>query len=152
MDLASGITHRPAEEIEYPTFLRMIYEHTTDYLEPSLVLLGMDQAEFEYLFRTRGRVEAILLHGIEAGFYWVEERGDTLHIHGLFIRPELQKQGIARRILTDIEREAQPAIRRFEVGVHRDNQRAKGVYEAAGYSVVRDLPDFDFYVMEKARA
>ena len=149
MEHTTGVTYRPAEEIEFPTFLRMIYEHAVDFLEPSLALLGMDQAEFEYLFRTRGRVEAIILHGIEVGFYWIEERGNALHLHGLFVRPEFQKRGIARKVLADLERQVSPAVTCLELGVHRGNTRAKGIYEAAGFAVIRELDDFDSYIMRK---
>ncbi len=151
MEQETGIVCRPAEEIEYPTFLQMIYEHAADFLEPSLVLLGMNQAEFEYLFRTRGRVAAITLHGIEVGFHWSEERGDTLHIHGLFVRPEFQKQGVARRVLADLERQASPAVTWLELGVHCDNHRARGICEAAGFDVSRELDDFNFVIMRKPR-
>lgn len=151
METTTGITIRPAEELEYPAFLHMIYEHASDYLEPSLVLLGMDQAEFEYLFRTRGRVEAITLHGIEVGFCWIEERDSTLHIHGLFVRPEFQKQGIARHVLADLERQAPPTVTRLEIGVHCDNHRAKAICEAAGFAVSRELDDFDFFILQKPR-
>ena len=143
------VSHRPAKEIEYPSFLKMMYEHASDYLEPSLLLLGIDQAEFEYLFRTRGSVHAILKGDQVAGFYWTEVRDGTCHIHALFVDPKFQKQGIARRVLADIENDASSDIARLEMGVHRDNCRAREIYEKAGYKVGRELDELDFIVMRK---
>lgn len=151
MDGTTAVAFRAAEEAEYPEFLRMIYEHTADYLEPALTLLGMDQAEFEYLFRTRGEVTSIILDDEVAGFYWTEEREGTLHVHGLFVKPEFQKRGIARRALEQVEHTVSAEVTGFELGVHRDNHRAKAIYEQAGYRVTRELGDFDFYILTKPR-
>lgn len=142
-------TYRPAEGNDFDVYLDMMYEHAADFLEPSLMLMGIDRSEFDGVFRTVGNVYGIEADGRTAGFYWIEAREDTLHIHALIVKPDFQKRGIARETLNKIEAGCGPAIKRLELGVHRENDRALKVYESAGFVTTRELEDFDFYIMQK---
>lgn len=150
MESLAAITVRPVEDIEYPTFMSFMFEHARDYLEPSLLLMGIDQAEFELLFRTRGEVRAIEAAGEVAGFYWIEVRDRTLHLHAVIVKPDFQKRGIARAVFEGLEAEFTGKVDAMELGVHRSNSRAKAVYEQAGFRTTRELEEMDFYIMRKA--
>ena len=52
------------------------------------------------MLRARGEVLAIYQDADLAGFYWIEEREDTLHLHGLILKPENQGQGIGTEVLS----------------------------------------------------
>ncbi len=149
MQKTASLQYRPAEELEYPTFMKMIYEHAGDYLEPSLLLLGIDQAEFEYLFRSRGEVHAMMRNNEVVGFRWIEFKDDTLHLHALIVNPEFRKQGLAHVALDDVNHLAKGRASKIELGVHRSNHRAKAIYDKAGFSVTRELEEFDFFIMHK---
>ena len=149
MQKTATLQYRPAEELEYPAFMKAIYEHAGDYLEPSLLLLGIDQAEFEFLFRSRGEVHAMVRDSAVVGFRWVEFKDDTLHLHALIVHPEFRKQGLAHVALDDVNQLAKGRASKIELGVHRSNHRAKAIYEKAGFTVTRELDEFDFCIMHK---
>ncbi len=142
-------TYRPAAGNDFDVYLDMMYEHAADFLEPSLMLMGIDRDRFTELFRTVGSVYGIETDGRTAGFYWVEPRRETLHIHALIIKPDFQKRGLARETLGVIEAGCGKEIKRLELGVHRENDRALKVYESAGFRVTRELDEFDFSIMHK---
>ncbi len=142
-------TYRTATENDFDVYLDMMYEHAADYLEPSLMLMGIDRDEFSKIFRTVGTVRGIEADGHIAGFYWVEPREETLHIHALIVKPDFQKRGLAHDAMDTIVADCGKEIKRIELGVHRENDRALKVYESAGFKVVRELDEFDFYIMHK---
>jgi len=90
--------------------------------------------------------------GEPAGFYWVEKRGDILHLHGIILRGEFQGHGLGREAMLQIEDEHGAGISAIELGVHRGNAAAKRLYENLGYVVVRELDDIHFDIMRKTLA
>lgn len=84
--------------------------------------MQMNLEEFSRLFRTVGEVYGIYQDGELAGFYWVEPRETTLHLHGLILRPEFQGQGIGREVLSYLDEQYserkvnwQPLVKSFLV-------------------------------------
>ncbi|MFZ2096007.1 MAG: hypothetical protein WAV05_05145 [Anaerolineales bacterium] len=75
---------------QYDLFLQMMWEDGRDYLDNALHHLQMTWDEYSQVFRTRGVVNAIYQGESLAGFYWIEERGDALHLHGLILKTAFQ--------------------------------------------------------------
>jgi hypothetical protein len=80
----------PATPEQYADFLQMMWDDGQDYMEITLRVMQMTWEQYFQLFRTRGDVLVINQGADLVGFYWIEQRGDTLHLHGLILKPEFQ--------------------------------------------------------------
>ena len=60
-------------------------DHMADYLETLLTSMEMSIEQFSEILRSVGQVYSILEDDHVAGFYWIEERGRELHLHGLVL-------------------------------------------------------------------
>jgi len=78
----------------------MMWDDGQEYMENTLRIMQMTWDEYTQIFRTRGEVRAIYQDAELAGFYWTEERRDTLHLHGLILKADFQGQGIGTTVLT----------------------------------------------------
>jgi ribosomal protein S18 acetylase RimI-like enzyme len=99
--------------------------------------------------QVRGQVYGIYQDGQLAGFYWIEEREDTLHLHGLILKSEFQGQGIGSQVLAMLAASYRSRVKAIELGVHRSNERAIALYERTGFETARTLDDLGFLVMQK---
>jgi ribosomal protein S18 acetylase RimI-like enzyme len=143
------ITYKPARDEQYDEFLKLMRQATdTDY-EGVLELMGMNWEEFAGSFRTLGQVYGICDEDDLAGFYWIELRGDVLHLHGLILDEGFRGRGLGTGVLKKIEAEYRDQVRCIELGVDQTNTRAKHLYESLGYQVVESLDDVGFYIMQK---
>jgi ribosomal protein S18 acetylase RimI-like enzyme len=138
------------EQVE--AFLRLTRDQAADYLERTLELMGMTWEQFSHLFRTVGQVYAICRDGHMTGFYWVEERGNVLHLHGLILKESSRGQGIGTQVLHELEARHGDSISAIELGVHKSNRRARKLYARLGYETVQVLEDLGFEVMRKQLA
>ncbi|MEW6402388.1 MAG: GNAT family N-acetyltransferase [Chloroflexota bacterium] len=93
------LVYRLADADQYDELLRLMAEDAADYLNQSLELMKMTWAGFAELFKTRGHAYCIYQGNTLAGFYWIEEREKTLHLHALILKREFQGQGIGTRVL-----------------------------------------------------
>lgn len=148
----SMITYKPAQEEQYNEFLGLMRHQTdTDY-EGVLEVLGMSWEEFTGRFRTLGQVYGIYEDDDLVGFYWIELRGEALHLHGLILDEGFQGRGIGTEVLRKLAAEYGDRARYIELGVDQTNTKAKALYERMGYRVVKILEDVGFYVMQKELA
>jgi hypothetical protein len=76
---------------QYDLFLQMMWDDGQEYLQNALHHLQMTWDEYCQVFRTRGEVFAIYQDADLAGFYWIEERLDSLH-HP-WLDPEIRFSG-----------------------------------------------------------
>ena len=143
------LTFSPATPEQYDQFLQWMRDDGHDYLENSLRILQMTWDEYAQIFRTRGEVRAICQDADLAGFYWVEQRGDTLHLHGLILEPDFQGHGIGTAVLTMLAECYTGKVDKIELGVNQDNAGAIRLYEKKGYQITRSLEDLHFYIMHK---
>jgi ribosomal protein S18 acetylase RimI-like enzyme len=130
-------------------FLQMMWDDGQEYMENTLQLMEMTWEQYSQIFRTRGQVRAILQDGALAGFYWIEERDDTLHLHGLILKPASQGQGIGTMVLTMLADSYTGKMNRIELGVYQSNTRAISLYQRQGYEITKNLAELRFYVMQK---
>jgi ribosomal protein S18 acetylase RimI-like enzyme len=143
------LSYRAARTEDYDGFLDILHDQAAGYLEPTLRLMQMTWQEFAHQFRTVGQVYGIYRDGQLAGFYWIEERGDILHLHGLILKSEFQGQGIGTQVLTRLSTKYKERFTAIELGVHKSNVRAIALYERMGYETVKSLEDLGFFVMQK---
>jgi ribosomal protein S18 acetylase RimI-like enzyme len=94
-------------------------------------------------------VHAIYQDADLAGFYWIEERGDTLHLHGLILKSNFQGQRIGTAVLTMLAESYAGKLGKIELGVYQANSGAIQLYEKMGFQITRSLDDLHFYVMHK---
>jgi len=133
-------------------FLEWMWADGHEYWENTLRIMHMTWEEYARIFRTLGKVRAIFQDGNLAGFYWIEERDDTLHLHGLILRPEFQGQGIGSVVLTMLADEYKGRMEQIELGVYQGNKGAIRLYERMGFCLTRTLDDLHFNIMQKKLA
>jgi len=144
------LTYVPAKPEQYEEFLQLLREEMKAYLERTIEIMKISWEEFEKLFFTRGRVLGIYEDGHLAGFYWVEERDNVLHIHALVLREGFRGRGIGTEVLRRLEAQHGASVSAFELGVHESNLRARALYEREGYRTVETLAHLGFTIMQKA--
>ncbi len=134
---------------QYAAFMQMMWDDGQEYWENTLRLMEMTWAEYEQLFRTRGEVCSIYQDGELAGFYWTEEREDTLHLHGLILKPEYQGRGVGTQVLSMLTEKYSAKLDKIELGVYQGNTGAIRLYKRLGFHITRTLEELHFYIMQK---
>jgi ribosomal protein S18 acetylase RimI-like enzyme len=118
------LTFTPATPDQYDEFLQMMWDDGQDYLEHTMRVMQMSWEQYDHIFRTRGEVQAIYQDTNLAGFYWIEEREDTLHLHGLILKPKFQGLGIGTAILTMLADQYTGKLDKIELGAYQENVKA----------------------------
>jgi ribosomal protein S18 acetylase RimI-like enzyme len=142
------LTYRPIAAGEFDDFLELLLSEAGDYLPRTLELMGLTLEAAKERFRKTGQVYAICEGEAPAGYYWTEERGTVLHLHGLALRGEFQGRGIGTQVLDMLADRYAGKMQAIELGVHESNARAKRLYEKLGYKTVKRLEELGFYVMQ----
>jgi len=143
------ITYQPPTPGQYNEFLQLMWDDGQDYMDIAMQVMQMTWEQYAALFRTRGEVQAIYQDDKLAGFYWIEERDDTLHLHGLILKSEFQGRGIGTQVLTMLADRFTGKLNRIELGVYQKNSRAIRLYEKMGFCITKSLDDLPFYIMHK---
>jgi ribosomal protein S18 acetylase RimI-like enzyme len=143
------LTYSPPTAEQYDGFLQMMWDDGQEYLQQAMRIMQMSWEEYAQIFHTRGEVRAIYQDEDLAGFYWIEERGDTLHLHGLILKTEFQGQGIGTAVLTMLIDKYIGKLDKIELGVYQTNSGAIRLYEKMGFQITRNLGDLHFYIMQK---
>ena len=91
---------KSANAEQYDVFLQLMWDDGQEYWADTMRIMQLTWEEYAQIFRTRGEVSAIYQDENLAGFYWIEERVDTLHLHGLILKNEFQGRGIGTAILS----------------------------------------------------
>jgi ribosomal protein S18 acetylase RimI-like enzyme len=146
------LTYKAASASQHEEFLQLMRVDAADYLEYSLRLMRLTWQEFVNLARTVGQVYAIYQGENLVGFYWIEERGKIVHLHGLFVKDAYQGQGIGTQVLKMLAGKYASSLEAIELGVHDSNPGARSLYEKLGFKTVKHLPDLGFTVMQKPLA
>lgn len=144
------IVCRPAAPEQFDELFQLMLKEAGDYLEQTMNLMQMTPERFRQLFETVGEVFAIYLGNRVAGFYWIEGRAGTLHLHALVVRKEFQGKGIGSKILSSLEEDYKSRMSAIELGVHHTNTSARKLYDRLGYQVVRKLPELGFEILQKS--
>ncbi len=84
-----------------------------------------------------------------AGFYWIEERENVLHLHALLLKRQFQGKGIGTQTLNMLVSKYMGTMRTIELGVHESNEGAIRVYERNGFKTVKQLDELKFRIMQK---
>jgi ribosomal protein S18 acetylase RimI-like enzyme len=143
------LTFAPATAEQYDEFLGMMWDDGQDYMENTLRVMQMTWEKYGQVFRTRGEVQAIYQDDKLAGFYWIEERDDTLHLHGLILKTEFQEQRIGTTVLNMLSDRYIGSMNRIELGVYQENIGAIRLYQKMGFAITKSLDDLHFYIMQK---
>jgi ribosomal protein S18 acetylase RimI-like enzyme len=101
------------------------------------------------LVETAGEVRALVRGGTEVGYYWIEERERTLHVHAIFVLPEYRSQGIGAWAFHMLDSEFRRRCDYIELGVRGDNVRAQAFYRRLGFETERQIPRPSFLIMRK---
>jgi ribosomal protein S18 acetylase RimI-like enzyme len=128
----------------------MMWDDGQEYMENTMRLMQMTWDEYAQLFRTRGEVRSIYQDDKLAGFYWIEERGDTLHLHGLILKPDFQGKGIGTAVLSGLAENYRGKVDRIELGVYKTNAGAIRLYEKMGFTITESLSELGFIIMQKS--
>ncbi len=139
----------PATAEQYDQFLQMMCEDGQEYWENMMRIMQMTWEEYAQIFRTRGEVTAIYQDDQLGDFYWIEEREDTLYLHGLILSTEFQGRGIGTTVLKLLTEKYMGKMDKIELGVYQANTGAIRLYEKMGFQITRNLGDLHFYMMQK---
>ena len=146
--MKTDLIYQPATSEQVDEFLELMRLEAADYLEQTMKLSEMTWSQFSKLVKTMGQVFCVTQKGKIAGYYWTEERGKIVHLHGIVIRSEYQGQGIGSEVLSMLVRKYSGIMDAIELGVHASNTRAKKLYEKMGYQTVKYMPDLRFYILQ----
>lgn len=84
-----------------------------------------------------GSVTSVVqVDGTDAGRLRVVRRRDLVEIAGLQLLPEHQSQGIGRTVVASVVADARAAGVPVELGVEKDNPRARAFWERCGFRYV----------------
>jgi ribosomal protein S18 acetylase RimI-like enzyme len=139
----------PAGPQDTQPLLDLIYHQAASAIKPTLDLVQMTWEDFGERFRDTGQVYRICSQGELAGLFWIEQREDILHLHGLILLPAFQGRGFGRRVLEHLAARYCGQARAIELGVHESNAPARKLYERCGFEVVRYRPEVGFYILQK---
>lgn len=142
-------TFMPLRAQDYDEALELMQKEMLEYLLEVSRALGLSWKDFSQIFRSRGQTFGIYHNDQLAGFWWIEERDDVVHLHALVIKEAYRGQGLGTKVLKQLETEFAGRKKAIELGVHRSNHRAKRLYEKMGYQVVASLSDLGFYIMQR---
>jgi ribosomal protein S18 acetylase RimI-like enzyme len=143
------ISYTAPQAEQYDQFLQMMWDDGQEYWENTLRIMQMTWEQYAHIFRSRGEVQAIYQDDQLAGFYWTELREDTLHLHGLILKPEFQGQGIGTAVLSKLSESFTGKVACIELGVYQANAGAIRLYQRMGFTITRSLDDLQFYIMQK---
>lgn len=146
------LSYLPARADQYEELLPLMETDAANYLHDTLSLMQMSRAQFAHLFRTVGEVFTIHQDGQLAGFYWIEERGEVLHLHGLILKASFQGQGIGTQVLQMLLDHYRDRVKAIELGVHQSNERAHKLYQRLGFEEVKFREEVGYYIMQKPLA
>ena len=141
------LAFKPAEPDQYDEFFAILRRDSAGYLESVLEQMHTTWGEFASLFRTVGQVIGVYQDEVLAGFCWIEERQNILHLHGLFILDAFQGQGLGSAVIRRLKEQYCGRMKAIELGVHRSNLRAKALYDRLGFSIVQQREDVGFFIM-----
>ena len=110
-------TYQFATAAQYDEFFSLMLEHMADYFETLMIQMGMSIDELRHLLQTVGGVYSINCEQGVAGFLWVEERGDEVHLHGIVLKENYQGQGIGTRALRELADKYRGEMAFIELGV-----------------------------------
>lgn len=144
------LVYREANTDQYDELLQLVAVDSADYLQQSLELMKITWDEFGQFFRTVGQRYTIYQDNCLAGFYWIEEREKTLHLHALILKREFQGQGIGTQVLQMLAEQFRVKLDAIELGVHQSNAGAKRLYERLGFEGIKFREDLGYYIMQKS--
>jgi len=142
------LSYRQASEEQVVAFLELLREDARDYLDQTIALMGETWEHFVQIAQQVGKVYEVAQNGQPAGYYWIEERGIELHLHGIVVKAEFRGQGIGTAILEKLQEDCAGRMEVIELGVHDSNLQAKALYERMGYVTVRRVEALGFAVMQ----
>ena len=143
------ITYLPATTDQYAIFLQMMWDDGQEYLPEAMRMMQLTWEEYSKVFRSLGQVCAIYQDKVMAGFYWIEERGDTLHLHALILKTKYQGQGIGTAVLKVLAESYSGKLEKIELGVYQANSGAIRLYQKHGFQITRNLGNLHFFIMQK---
>ena len=129
-------------------FLELLREDARDYLDQTIALMGETWEHFVQIAQQVGKVYEVVQDGQSAGYYWIEERGKELHLHGIVVKAEFRGQGIGTAILEKLREDYTGRMEVIELGVHDSNVRARALYERMGFVTLRRVEELGFSVMQ----
>ena len=129
-------------------FLELLREDARDYLDQTIALMGETWEHFVQIAQQVGKVYEVVQDGQSAGYYWIEERGKELHLHGIVVKAEFRGQGIGTAILEKLREDYTGRMEVIELGVHDSNVRARALYERMGFVTLRRVEELGFAVMQ----
>jgi ribosomal protein S18 acetylase RimI-like enzyme len=134
-------------------FLRRFASSFVGGMEPVLEAAGLDPAELDRAARETGEIRTVLLGGEDVGSVWLELRGRILHLHALVLEPEARGRGVGGRVLALLEEEFRGRADELELGVQRENEAARRLYEKTGFTEVESRhAELGFQVLRRRLA
>jgi ribosomal protein S18 acetylase RimI-like enzyme len=139
-----SVTVRPATEADVAFLTDVVVEATA---EQGRLPDDFDEVEFRHGFgewtaeQVRGEndgsaISVVQVDGVDAGRLRVVRRRDLVEIAGLQLLPEHQSQGVGRTVVEQVVAQARADRVPVELGVEKDNPRARAFWERCGFTYV----------------
>ena len=142
--MSLDVTVRPATEADVAFLTDVVVEATYDQGRfPD----DFDEVEFRSGFaewtaeQVRGEVDGsaisvVQVDGVDVGRLRVVRRPDLVEIAGLQLMPDHQSRGVGRTVVEGVVALARSAGLPVELGVEKDNPRAREFWERCGFTYV----------------
>ena len=138
------VTVRPATEADIGFLTDVVVEAT---FAQGRLPDDFDEVDFRHGFgewtreQVRGELDGsstsvVQGDGVDAGRLRVVRRRDLVEIAGLQLLPEQQSQGVGRVVVERLVAQARSDRLPVELGVEKDNPRARSFWESCGFELV----------------
>lgn len=138
------VTIRPATEADVAFLTDVVVEATADQ---GRLPDDFDEVEYRSGFgawtseQVRGELDGsttsvVQVDGVDAGRLRVVRGRDQVEIAGLQLLPEHQSRGVGRTVVETVVAQARADGRPVELGVEKDNPRARAFWEGCGFVFV----------------
>jgi [ribosomal protein S18]-alanine N-acetyltransferase len=89
-----------------------------------------------------GRIFTVVVDGAIVAVCWITDDGRRLYLHHMAVAPEEQGKGHARALMERALAYARQRRLQMKLEVHRDNLRAKRLYQSFGFASLGDYEVF----------
>lgn len=138
------VTVRPATEADIGFLTDVVVEAT---FAQGRLPDDFDEVDFRHGFgewtreQVRGELDGsstsvVQVDGVDAGRLRVVRRRDLVEIAGLQLLPAQQSQGVGRVVVERLVAQARSDRLPVELGVEKDNPRARSFWESCGFELV----------------
>lgn len=131
---------RPSLQEDLPFVLSLHHQTLKEYIEP---IWGWDEKKWDQIiskwFKPE-RIQILQKDSEDIGILVVEEKENEIFFESISILPELQGQGLGKKIITGVLERAKSKFLPVRLEVLRTNLPAQRLYQNLGFEIYEETP------------